>query len=111
MNEGRDKFLTEAMGGCWHELEKVRFTDAAGGGDFYYRCSKCKLSEAGFVKVSFSPVDFSTWEGLGKLVNFLDATLSDEEIADIFYKEILDGCAHNLPGKIANAVYEKIKEQ
>ena len=59
MNESRDKFLTELMGGCWHEPElfpeeRIRR---------HHRCSKCKkhIQETG------GNPDFSTWGSFGVL--------------------------------------------
>ena len=59
MNESRDKFLTELMGGCWHEPElfpeeRIRR---------HHRCSKCKkhIQETG------GNPDFSTWGYFGVL--------------------------------------------
>jgi hypothetical protein len=51
-NEERDKFLTEAMGECWHEhLVKT--------GTFSTLCNKCLAH--------VTNNDFSTWPGFGKL--------------------------------------------
>jgi len=52
----RDKFLTEAMGECWHEWEALEIESA-------WECSTCKC----LWDCTKSRVDFSTWEGFGKL--------------------------------------------
>ena len=57
MTEEINKYLTEAIGECWHEFEFI---------DFEYICG-CGLS-------SHTPVvkhnDFFTWEGFGKLFSW-----------------------------------------
>ena len=52
--EKTNKFLTEAMGKCWHTFECI---------DFEYKC-KCGTTSTGPV---VSHLDFFTWEGFGKL--------------------------------------------
>ena len=55
MNEELNKYLTEAMGECWHAWDFQ---------DMPFRCIKCKEyhPESGGINN-----DFSTWEGFGKL--------------------------------------------
>lgn len=94
----RDKYLTEAMGECWHESS-----------DNYYQCEKCgeylpAVSMRDWHQTHGN--DFSTWEGFGKLIAFLDNEWSDEEIADMLYKIAKDGCVTTLPDKAANYVYD-----
>lgn len=61
----RDKFITEAMGECWHEWVVVSKR--------YLECNKCgkELTRRGdgedFVWLSEYPNNFSTWQGFGKL--------------------------------------------
>lgn len=60
MNTERNKFLTEAMGECWHDMVYNQF------GDRYsklYRCTKCSHQDNSITLDN----DFSTWEGFGKL--------------------------------------------
>jgi len=61
MNEQRDKFLTEVMGGCWHKFELVpkNFDDGLRESD---ECCLC-----GEEKPVGKPLDFSKWTGFGKL--------------------------------------------
>ena len=59
-NIQRDKFLTEAMGECWHVTKQRKdhqFED----------CIKCGKGGL-FVN---NTNDFSTWEGFGKLYNWV----------------------------------------
>lgn len=56
MNIERDKFLTEAMGECWH--------DKAITNGILSECSKCKVLHS----YLYTNADFSTWKGFGKLV-------------------------------------------
>ena len=60
----RDKFLTEAMGECWHEWE--------GHVSDYKRCMKCH-KDGGYpegFRVRLINNNFSIWEGFGKLWEF-----------------------------------------
>lgn len=57
MNTERDKFLTEAMGGCCHEWIDYSFSSPM------FRCNKCGTQVVNIPNVN----DFSTWEGFGKL--------------------------------------------
>ena len=60
-NEERDHFLTETMGGCWHQYDPnkpviiLRFTG--------YRCKKCG-------EFFFTNNDFSTMEDFMKLLDW-----------------------------------------
>jgi len=55
--EGRDKFLTEQRGECWHEWS-----------DPYSNvCDKCNN-----ITMDRENDDFSTWEGFGKLKEFME---------------------------------------
>lgn len=61
MNIERDKFLTESIGECWHENE---LTMDANDGSLYWRCRYCH-------KEDIRNIDFSTWEGFGRLKSFM----------------------------------------
>ncbi len=62
INEEINKYLTEAMGECWHEWIG---TD---GDATWHRCIKCYLEKHFYEHESPPPpVDFFTWEGFGKL--------------------------------------------
>ena len=55
----RDKFLTEAVGECWHEWSDI--------GDTPPRF--CKVCEK-FEPHTYS-WDFSSWDGFGKLLKYM----------------------------------------
>lgn len=103
----RDKFLTEAMGECWHSWS---YSDR--------RCLKCNLSYT-IIHVGFhiAPkdggyIDFSTWEGFGKLW----AWAIGQKWWDNFRWDIAKSPPHWIPQKIinpdnfANAIYGFLKE-
>ena len=56
--EGRDRFLTEAMGECWHEYDLAKPVLTCKGGGFI--CRKCK-------DLIVSNNDFSTPEDFERL--------------------------------------------
>lgn len=66
----RDKFLTEAMGECWHEWENGYDPQSTAFSQRAYRCAKCKRRGNGHVHLDYLHDDFSTWEGKGKLWNW-----------------------------------------
>lgn len=59
--EGLHKFLTEAMGICWHEF-KIKEQSATFGTQFEPNCFKCGESPAGVYNFTLD-----NWEGFGKL--------------------------------------------
>ena len=107
MNIERDKYLTEQMGECWHELAgKKRLV-----------CSKC-------LKLFVNHTDFSTWEGFGKLWDWSQKqewwdTFVMKELhyshrthydgVNYVYENRLDDELVN-PDRFADAVYEYLKE-
>lgn len=95
-NIERDKFLTEAMGECWHQwCTKSSFSGF---------CDKCQTQI-----VDKTQNDFSTWEGFGKLWEW--AQKQDGWRDFIAYEfgwgdfSIID------PDKFANAVYKFLKNK
>ena len=98
MNE-RDKFLTEAMGECWHEWE--------GHVSDYKRCMKCH-KDGGYpegFRVRLINNNFSIWEGFGKLWEWAQKQEWWEGyLADAIPKYIAV-CYVN-PDRFADAVYE-----
>ena len=54
MNEEINKYLTEAMGECWHVFKLI---------DFEYKC-RCGLDS---MYPTVTNNEFFTWEGFGKL--------------------------------------------
>jgi hypothetical protein len=129
MNQTRDKFLTEAMGGCWHTY--------ADNPDVYFHFTKmCQEAEC-VVCRDIVPLeskealsapeptqnDFSTWPGFGKLWEWAQ----QQEWKVQFAKYL--GCSYCVssdpaqtgisslrvefihPDRFANAVYEFLKER
>ena len=93
MNIERDKFLTEAMGECWHERR------------FPNQCSCGKKLHSGAIITGNN--DFSTWDCFGKLWNWSHK----QEWWALFrinYVEVIDSYIH--PDRFADAVYEFLKE-
>ena len=107
--ECRDKFLAEAMG---HKVrtvtpEKREFKGPSGTTFIDFVCSCCNGPQSACANYA---IDFSTWEGFGKLLTYLDGEMSDKEIADMLYNLTIDGCVQNLPDKIANYIYLKDRD-
>jgi len=82
MSIARDKFLTEAMGECWHAMLKEEGTESwdeySANDTCTFKCSKCGHYEADVQFIQYprdNPMGwmfdgythFSTWEGFGKL--------------------------------------------
>ena len=104
MND-RNKFLTEMLG---HKVRTVtsnkrRFNGHAGAKFMDFVCSCCDGPQSACRNYA---TDFSTWEGFGKLVTYLDGEISDTEIAELLHKLTVDGCVQNLPDKLANHIYK-----
>lgn len=117
----RDKYLTEAMGECWHEAGNKRRIN---GGKAQRDCICGESSHWETItneapKYRFLNNDFSTWEGFGKLwewttkqewwIEFIKQSTyldnSPEEIeADIFHMKlgIIDFI---VPSKFVQAVF------
>lgn len=110
MNTDRDRFLTEAMGKCWHELDEK--PDPLG----YALVPACKKCERWYPQNS----DFSTWPGFGVLkewaekqnwwrdfiTHICEVWPNDQWSYNSYWKfeEI------NKPDRFANALYEFLKE-
>lgn len=62
MNTERDRFLTEAMGQCWHDWSE-RFD----GHTSYLNCLKCHAYNSNTIERFRPSMDFSTWSGFGIL--------------------------------------------
>lgn len=102
----RDKFLTEAIGECWHEWKEVCRAGNCWG---YHECQEC-----GKLLGQYKPVEqnnFSTWQGLGKLWEWA----TQQEWWYLFLYTYGDG--NNIyyryinPTKFADAVYEFLKKR
>ena len=58
----RDKFLTEAMGECWHETDWGQTI-----------CKHCRrTNDPRYFDFDTQNSTFSTWEGFGKLVGYMN---------------------------------------
>lgn len=107
----RDRFLTEAMGECWHEMEvtgKVRLN-----GFQVERCKHCGKKDD-FLG-DYTPNDFSTWEGFGKLWEWTQKQewwivfCQFESNLSIDTSCIIKRLIH--PDRFADAVYEFLRER
>ena len=72
--EERNKFLTEAVGECWHD-QALKLANAT-------KCSKCKKSW--FLGDENINNDFFTWPGFGKLREFYDAWTDEKR--ELFWR-------------------------
>jgi hypothetical protein len=106
MKELRDKFLTEAMGECWHEAGTKRVNP------FTYVCTKCGSN---IKKNSYN--NFSTWEGFGKLWEWAQkqkwwgtfcSWLTIHKMKEVKHYSWIEQFIH--PDRFANALYEYLKE-
>lgn len=96
-NEARDKFLTELIGECWHN---VRYDPPN------WWCDKCKNN-----LLAGRNNDFSTWEGFGKLFEWGQ---KQEWYEDLTYRRsgfIGLISAYITPDEFANMVYEFTKKK
>lgn len=101
-----NKYLTEAMNECWHG-------DAMRTGIFY-ACDECgeKLLSLGNSPLQSSRMDFSTWQGFGKLWEWakeqdwwIEFTGGACVISRGFVEDMVD------PDWFAKAVYDLLKER
>jgi hypothetical protein len=58
-----NKYLAEAMGECWHEFEIRKLPDSSFHGRVCCHCGD-------YQTLAIPMLDFSTWEGFGKLWEF-----------------------------------------
>lgn len=102
MNTERDKFLTEAIGECWHEHTMTCGYNLTRTGEY--------VSD---IKSTSYPNDFSSWNGFGKLWEWVSrqesmmcglASRYNGEQAKIKLIYIS-------PDTFADAVYNYLKEQ
>ena len=107
MNEERDKFLTKAIGECWHEPED---------GYYDYSCVHCGIYGRTPKSVIIKRIDFSTWEVFGKLWEW---AVKQEWWEDEFqkYSSFMDDstiCVYEgliNPDRFADAVYKFLKRK
>lgn len=117
MNTERDKFLTEAIGECWHEIngtvnnvgvcekcgEKVPYCSNV---ESYYRYSPQKVKDM----YSRFNNDFSTWGGFGNLLT----NHSKLNLTTIDMSELIIRCSpyeDTFPDRFATQVYKFLKER
>lgn len=96
MDTERDKFLTEAMGECWHDRGFIITSPETGTG--VCRNCQCKLYFD-----NQDRINFSTWEGFGKLVGYMNEHHLPWMVKNMTLA-LLD------PARFADAVYEYLKE-
>lgn len=118
MKNERDKFLTEAMGECWHEWEGPQYYKQVDDSPRYV-CQLCGIGSA----YNTRQTDFSTWTGFGKLWEwaqgqewwgmFGDKVIYDE--SDITHEKhqqwISDLEWFIRPDRFADAIYIFLKER
>lgn len=104
----RDKFLTEAMGGVWHEVTWAwsPYSDDRGQGHNTCSCS----GNAAVQAESHRNKSFSDWAGFGRLWNWsktqewwADFMSRDVDVVD-FFESLID------PDNYADAIYELLAE-
>jgi hypothetical protein len=96
MNTDRDKFLTEAFGECWHEVNRASV------------CNKCGKEE--FWRTDRTNHDLSTWEGFGWLWEHCTTSYNpwwDDFAED--WDEVPMILIH--PDRFADAVFKFLKER
>ncbi len=63
----RDEFITEkVLGGCWHEFGEMKIEKSK----TFVECKRCRWRIGFYESLEYRNLDFSTWEGFGKLWNF-----------------------------------------
>lgn len=115
----RDKFLTEAMGECWHEWDGGNTKPYHDGAKIYFcKCGECVVYDEFYsftkdVNKHFKIANnFSTWDGFGKLwewchkqewwqASYGAGMLSDD------LESLTASFVH--PDRFAYAVYEYLK--
>jgi hypothetical protein len=115
------RYLTEAMGDCYHKIEKIYYFDSIGK-DFYYRCTKCNSvdmhssdlpSTLGLKLVkTWDTIDFNTWDGFGKLFEWARKQKWWHEFAWV-HSESLNNLTVRLihPDRFSSALYKFLKER
>ncbi len=121
--EKQNKFLTEAMGECWHDWTNK-----------YFRCAHCDTHmgevtgqyKSNLSDAKFANNDFSTWPGFGKLWEWvkqrwwfdsfilsLQPTHRESEIKENLQEgvRIMQIMEFVHPDRFASAVYEFLKEK
>ena len=73
ISEEDSKFLAKQMGLCWHEWEFIS-SYALCADESDYKCKIC-----GKFKSTDNRPDFTTWEGFGKVKEFIDSQTWERE--------------------------------
>lgn len=108
----RDKYLTKAMGECWHVLDCCPEKDSDG---ITYHCELCNADFSfSWDKVGSSLKfnnDFSTWEGFGKLWEFCQKQEWWENLGNYLDSrtDVPESLVH--PDRFADAVFSYLKER
>lgn len=105
----RDKFLTEAMGLCWHETEKIMVSDGDDEPSYFeYLCKHCHTCNPNMERINFA-----SWSGFGLLWEW--ARKQEWFPQFIFSKTHSDYDEIRIefinPSRFADAVYEFLKER
>jgi hypothetical protein len=95
----RDKFLTEAMGECWHECQPRQ----------PHNCVKCPESVPDWGFVSDINPDFSTWTGFGKLAPWVEKKVLPSEVLPLVTES--RPFDDTFPSRFANALYQFLKDR
>ena len=103
----RNKFLTEAMGECWHDVRIGTLH-----GVLVNTCRNCGKRR----KSDLSNPDFSTWEGFGKLWEWAQKNIPFGTFCELHSNGVDPDNMHIMAGfvnsdRFANAVYEFMKVQ
>ena len=110
MNTERDRFLTEAMGECWHEFDAEPSLFGEWEDESNY-CNKCSYRK-GLNDVL--PVNnFSSWEDFGKLWDWASSQVG---LLRMITNELDENDSYRWthwvhPDRFADAVYAYLKEK
>lgn len=105
MSTERDKFLTEAMGECWHIYKRT----AKGKPWICWKCGQMKARD----KTPKFANYFSTWEGFGKLWEWsLSQSWFEEFKYDVYKYSTYNTIHQNIicPNNLADSLYEFLKK-
>jgi hypothetical protein len=102
-----NKYLTEAMGECWHEY--MPNYSGVKCMVINYTCKKCVLSHQYFPEEKTN--DFSTWQGFGKLWEWAIEQKWWYEFLILKYNNKLELYELNNPETFAKVIYEFLKDR
>jgi hypothetical protein len=98
----RDKFLTEAMGECWHEWYWFNYHK--------HKCKNCNIDAVynnySQLEIATKNINFSTWEGFGKLCEWSEV---QEWWETFVYRNLPTDHSFVKPDKFANKIYSYLK--